>query len=54
MAAMTFDRTSLHVDEDCFSWWFSPNGVNRVWFDSLREAMDETGLRPHANYGYQD
>lgn len=26
------------------SFYFSPDGIGRIWFDSLDEAKDETGL----------
>lgn len=26
------------------SFYFSPDGIGRIWFDSLEQAKDETGL----------
>lgn len=27
-----------------YSYFFSPDGIGRVWFESLEEAKDQTGL----------
>ena len=45
------DDGNVFADEDK-GWWFSFDGIGRVWYDSLAEAKDQTGLEPHPIYGH--
>lgn len=40
--AIYADWSDKEYDE--VSWFFSPDGIGRIWFDTLEEAKSETGL----------
>ena len=40
-----WDTEHLHYD-GVGCWWFSPDGVGRIWYDTLEEAVEQTGLTP--------
>lgn len=44
-----YSRKNLQVDTLYFSdpegqWFFTPDGVGVIWFDTLKEAREQTGI----------